>query len=97
MDSNTQGFTSYWRNTLADAESGKGAFGRKDEDSFTRWMNVDQGRLGEEIVQSFFEGEDEQVKTVEVLLRPSHQTCKFRSLEDGFFNWDFAKKGRSPS
>ena len=70
MDSNTQGFTSYWRNTLADAESGKGAFERKDEDSFTQWMNVDQGRLGEEIVQSFFEGEDEQVKTVEVLLRP---------------------------
>ena len=70
MDSNTQGFTSYWRNTLADAESRKGAFERKDEDSFTQWMNVDQGRLGEEIVQSFFEGEDEQVKTVEVLLRP---------------------------
>lgn len=70
MDSNTQGFTSYWRNTLADAESGKGAFERKEEDSFTQWMNVEQGRLGEEIVQSFFEGEDEQVKTVEVLLRP---------------------------
>ena len=70
MDSNTQGFTSYWRNTLADAESGKGAFERKDEDSFTQWMNVDQRRLGEEIVQSFFKGEDEQVKTVEVLLRP---------------------------
>lgn len=70
MDSNTQGFTSYWRNTLADAESGKGALERKDEESFTQWMNVDQGRLGEEIVQSFFEGENEQVKTVEVLLRP---------------------------
>ncbi|WP_202301475.1 AAA domain-containing protein [Dryocola clanedunensis] len=70
MDNNTQGFTSYWRNTLADAESGKGAFERKDEDSFTLWMDVDQGRLGEEIVQSFFEGEDEQVKTVKVLLRP---------------------------
>lgn len=70
MDSNTQGFTSYWRNTLADAESGKGAFERKDEESFTQWMNVDRGRLDEEIVQSFFEGEDEQVETVEVLLRP---------------------------
>lgn len=70
MDSNTQGFTSYWRNTLADAESGKGAFERKDEESFTQWMNVDRGRLDEEIVQSFFEGEDEQVKTVEVMLRP---------------------------
>lgn len=70
MDRNTQGFTSYWRSTLADAESGKGAFERKDEDAFTLWMVVDRGRLGEEIVQSFFEGEDEQVKTVEVLLRP---------------------------
>lgn len=70
MDSNTQGFTSYWRNTLADAESGKGAFERKDEESFTQWMNVDRGRLDEEIVQAFFEGEDEQVKTVEVMLRP---------------------------
>ncbi len=70
MDSNTQGFTSYWRNTLADAESGKGAFERKDEDSFTQWMNVAAGRLNEEIVHSFFDGEDVQVKTVEVLLRP---------------------------
>lgn len=33
-------------------------------------MNVDRGRLDEEIVQAFFEGEDEQVKTVEVMLRP---------------------------
>jgi len=70
MDSNTQAFTSYWRNTFADAESGKGAFERKDEESFTHWMSVNQGRLAEDIVQSFFEGEDEQVKTVEVLLRP---------------------------
>ncbi|MGC1000961.1 hypothetical protein, partial [Pantoea agglomerans] len=70
MDSNTQAFTSYWRNTLADAELGKGAFERKDEESFTQWMNVDQGRLNEEIVQSFFEGEHAQLRTVEVLLRP---------------------------
>ncbi|WP_395303292.1 AAA domain-containing protein [Pectobacterium polonicum] len=70
MDSNTQGFTSYWRNTLADAESGKGAFERKDEESFTQWMNIDQGRLSEEIVPLFFDGEDDQIKTVEVLLRP---------------------------
>lgn len=70
MDSNTQGFTSYWRNTLADAEAGKGAFERKDEESFNQWMNVDRGRLDEEIMQSFFEGEDEQAKTAEVMLRP---------------------------
>ncbi len=36
MDNGQQysGFTSYWRNSLADAEFGKGAFERKDEDSF---------------------------------------------------------------
>jgi len=70
MDSNTLRFTSYWRNTLADAESGKGTFERKDEESFTQWMSVDQGKLDDKIVQSFFEGEDNQVETVEVLLRP---------------------------
>ncbi|WP_413492643.1 AAA domain-containing protein [Morganella psychrotolerans] len=70
MDSNTQGFTSYWRNALADAESGKGAFERKDEDSFTQWMDVAAGRLNEKIVHSFFDGEEVQVNAVEILLRP---------------------------
>lgn len=70
MDSNTQGFTSYWRNTLADSESGKGAFERKDEDSFTKSKDVSAGRLDEEIVKSLFQGENLEVKTVEVLLRP---------------------------
>lgn len=70
MDSNTHGFTSYWRNTLADAESGKGAFERKDEDVFTRWMDVATERLTQGLVQSFFDGEGEQIKSVEVLLRP---------------------------
>lgn len=70
MDRNTQGFTSYWRNTLADAESGKGAFERKDADNFSRWLDTSTGRLGDEIVQAFFQGESEEVKTVEVMLRP---------------------------
>lgn len=33
MDENALGFTSYWRNSLADAESGKGSFERKDAKS----------------------------------------------------------------
>ncbi|WP_413739944.1 AAA domain-containing protein [Sodalis sp. RH14] len=70
MDKNTQGFTSYWRNSLADAESGKGAFERKDADKFTRWMDISTGRLDEEVINAFFEGESDTVKTVEVLLRP---------------------------
>ncbi len=70
MDKNTQGFASYWRNSLADAESGKGAFERKDADKFTRWIDITTGCLDEEIVRAFFEGEDDSVKIVEVLLRP---------------------------
>lgn len=70
MDRNTQEFASYWRNSLADAESGKGAFERKDADKFTRWIDITTGRLDEEIVRAFFEGEGDMVKTVEVILRP---------------------------
>ena len=70
MDRNTQGFASYWRNSLADAESGKGAFERRDTDAFTQWMDITTGRLNEEIVHVFFEGEVDTVKTVEVMLRP---------------------------
>ncbi|WP_337049207.1 AAA domain-containing protein [Serratia fonticola] len=70
MDRNTQGFVSYWRNTLADAESGKGAFDCKDAEKFTRWMDITTGRLDEEIVRAFFVGEGDAVKTVEVMLRP---------------------------
>lgn len=55
MDSNTQGFTSYWRNSLADAESGKGAFEHKDADKFTRWIDITTGRLDEESARAFFE------------------------------------------
>lgn len=70
MDRNTQGFASYWRNALADAESGKGAFERKDVDKFTRWLDISTGRLDEEIARAFFEGEGDTVKTVDVILRP---------------------------
>lgn len=70
MDRNTQAFTSYWRNALADAESGKGAFERKDADKFTQWSDISSGRLNSEIVQAYFMGEQDSVKIVEVLLRP---------------------------
>ncbi|WP_241593448.1 AAA domain-containing protein [Rosenbergiella epipactidis] len=80
MDSNTQGFASYWRNSLADAESGKGAFERKDIDGLTQWTDIRSGRLNEEIVRVFFEGEGETVNTVAVLLRPK---AWFRLVQHG--------------
>lgn len=70
MDSNTQGFTAYWRNALADAESGKGAFSRKEADRFTRWEGIATGKLDDEIVLAFFDGEAGTVKIVDVVLRP---------------------------
>lgn len=53
MDENALGFASYWRNSLADAESGKGSFERKDAKNFTHWHGIAAGRLDEAIVSKF--------------------------------------------
>lgn len=70
MDENALGFASYWRNSLADAESGKGSFERKDAKNFTHWHGIAAGRLDEAIVSKFFKGEKDDVETVDVILRP---------------------------
>lgn len=70
MDSNTSGFAAYWRNSLADAEFGKGTFERKDVSGFIQWNERSSGRLSEEIVSALFAGERDDVKTVDVVLRP---------------------------
>ncbi|WP_312229427.1 AAA domain-containing protein [Pseudescherichia sp.] len=80
MDSNTSGFAAYWRNSLADAEFGKGTFERKDVSGFTQWIDRDSGRLSEEMVTALFAGERDDVKTVEVVLRPH---VYFRLLQHG--------------
>ncbi|GDF22607.1 superfamily I DNA helicase [Escherichia coli] len=80
MDENALGFASYWRNSLADAESGKGSFERKDAKNFTHWHGIAAGRLGEAIVSKFFEGEKDDVETVDVVLRPK---VYFRLLQHG--------------
>ena len=80
MDENALGFASYWRNSLADAESGKGSFERKDAKNFTHWHGIAAGRLDEAIVSKFFEGEKDDVETVDVVLRPK---VYFRLLQHG--------------
>ncbi len=80
MDENALGFTSYWRNSLADAESGKGSFERKDAKNFTHWHGIAAGRLDEAIVSKFFKGEKDDVETVGVILRPK---VYFRLLQHG--------------
>lgn len=80
MDKNALGFASYWRNSLADAESGKGSFKRKDAQNFTHWHGIAAGCLDEAIVSKFFEGEKDDVETVDVILRPK---VYFRLLQHG--------------
>ncbi|WP_407304293.1 AAA domain-containing protein [Enterobacter hormaechei] len=80
MDENALGFASYWRNSLADAELGKGSFEQKDAKNFTHWHGIAAGRLDEAIVDKFFEGEKDDVETVDVILRPK---VYFRLLQHG--------------
>ncbi|EIP1909306.1 TPA: hypothetical protein OO524_001924, partial [Shigella flexneri] len=80
MDENALRFASYWRNSLADAESGKGCFERKDAQNFTHWHGIAAGRLDEAIVNKFFKGEKDDVETVNVILRPK---VYFRLLQHG--------------
>ncbi|CAK9883838.1 MAG: hypothetical protein XXXJIFNMEKO3_00212 [Candidatus Erwinia impunctatus] len=70
MDRNTQRFTSYWRNSLADAESGRGAFKTEDQELFTQWREAGAGRVNQSCVDALFSGEDKGVKTIQVVLRP---------------------------
>lgn len=80
MDENALGFASYWRNSLADAESVKGSFECKDAKNFTLWHEIAAGRLDEAIVGKFFEEEKDDVDTVYVILR---QKIYFRLLQHG--------------
>ncbi|EHD23390.1 MULTISPECIES: AAA domain-containing protein [Brenneria] len=82
MDADSLRFAAYWRNSLADAESGLGAFERKNVDIFTQWsaVDIDAGQLDEDSVNAFFSDEDQEVKTVEVVLRPK---VYFRLLQHG--------------
>ena len=66
MDENALGFASYWRNSLADAESGKGSFERKDAKNFTHWHGIAAGRLDEAIVSKFFEGEKNLASSISI-------------------------------
>lgn len=70
MDGISLGFASYWRNSLADADLGKGALEPKDTKSFMQWHDIATGRLDDAIVSELFEGEKEDVQTVDVVLRP---------------------------
>lgn len=66
-------WASYWRNSLADAESGKGALKASDCDAFLEISrNVrESGVLPEHIVETLFKGEAKDVNAVNVIYRPN--------------------------
>jgi len=65
-------FAAYWRNSLADAELGRGTLTKDEVSTYRRVLSdeAESGILHEETVQEFFAGEDEKVQFVEVVYRP---------------------------
>jgi RecA/RadA recombinase len=72
MKSNDLAFAAYWRNSLADADLGQGAFTEKNSTAFSRWQSADvsKGRLDDETIKQYFLTEPEDAKSVTVILRP---------------------------
>jgi len=66
-------WASYWRNSLADAESSKGALKTSDCKSFlevSRDVRV-TGKLPENLVQTLFKGEAKDINAINVIYRPN--------------------------
>ncbi len=72
MDENSLAFAGYWRSALADAALGSGGLTKEDVDTFLHRPldELESGVLPEDVVAQMFEGEAEDVQTVEVVLRP---------------------------
>lgn len=72
MNEHTIRYAGYWRNSLADAEFGKGTFKKEDAKDFKKFYPDEKktGVVAENLVQDFFRGEKEEIQTVDVLIRP---------------------------
>ncbi|GAA5235072.1 phospholipase [Verticiella sediminum] len=72
MDGKALAYARYWRNSLADADFGKGALSHADAEALSpfTWLDGQAGRLDEDVVQACFAGEPEEAATVEIMLRP---------------------------
>lgn len=72
MDEKSIAYAAYWRNSLADAELGRGTLTRDELKANSRVSRdeADSGILNEDTVRKFFAGEAEKVRFVEVVYRP---------------------------
>lgn len=82
MEERSLAYASYWRNSLADAELGRGALSQRDVSVFTRISlpELFKGVMPADLVQAWFAAEPEHVKTVEVTIRPQVHVAR---TEDG--------------
>ena len=72
MQTETLAFAQYWRNSLADAETSKGAFRLQDCGAFLQLSpeTLASGIASAEIVEKCFADEKTQTRFVEIVLRP---------------------------
>ncbi|MET0257700.1 MAG: AAA domain-containing protein [Methylobacterium sp.] len=72
MDSRSIAHAAYWRNTLADAQLGRGALSQKDASGFASLTTADlvRGKLPERLTTHLFEKKPQKVSSVAVMLRP---------------------------
>jgi len=65
-------FANYWRDSLADADLGKGGFRKKELSDYHQCDDGQFrcGQINDELVASLFEGEDPDADHVELVLRP---------------------------
>jgi hypothetical protein len=72
MDAKSLAFAGYGRSALADAALGSGALTKEDVNAFLHRPldELESGVLHEDVVAQMFEGEAEDVQTVDVVLRP---------------------------
>lgn len=78
MQKKSLSYAGYWRNSLADADLGKGGFKKKDLDGYHQRPSSEfaSGRLDAELTASLFEGEADDAEIVAVLLRPYVYECR---------------------
>lgn len=79
MNNYATSFAGYWRNSLADAELGRGAWRKKDIGAFDQCKEPEllEGKLNPGLVQRFFSDEEEDVQEVMLAIRPLVMQLEF--------------------
>ncbi|HHW4679401.1 MAG TPA: hypothetical protein ACQGQH_08195 [Xylella sp.] len=82
MQTRSLAYANYWRHSLADADTGRGALDTSNISTFRKLsqQQLASGCAGRDIVAACFDKEPEQIQTVEVVIRPKVYTL---GLEHG--------------